>query len=73
MDVKRFALFTFIGAMIWNSVLAVSGYFLGSLYFEVARSLDGWDLVIIAVVIVAFITYVLYGRWKNKKQPHCEE
>jgi len=72
MDVKRFVVFTFIGATIWNSVLAVAGYFLGSLYFEIAQSLDGWDIVIIAAVVVVFLAYVMYGRWKNKHLPSCK-
>jgi hypothetical protein len=24
------------------------------------------------VVVVIFLTYVLYGRWKNRNLPHCE-
>lgn len=72
MDFKRFALFTFAGAMIWNTVLAVGGYLLGEMYISFAESLDGWDVVIIAAVAVIFLTYVLYGRWKNRNLPHCE-
>jgi membrane protein DedA with SNARE-associated domain len=72
MDYLRFALFTFVGAMIWNTVLTVSGYLLGEMYLTFAESLDGWDVVIIAVVVVIFLTYVLYGRWKNRNLPHCE-
>jgi membrane protein DedA with SNARE-associated domain len=72
MNFQRFALFTFLGAMIWNTVLAVSGYLLGELYITFAQSLDGWDVVIIAVVAIVFIAYVLYGRWKHRDLPHCE-
>ncbi|MBI0584435.1 MAG: DedA family protein [Methanomassiliicoccus sp.] len=73
MDLKRFALFTFLGATVWNTVLTVAGYFLGEYYITFAQSLDGWDIIILAAVAVGFLSYVAYGRWKNKNRPHCEE
>lgn len=73
MDIKRFALFTFIGAAIWNTVLAVAGYLLGDAFRDIARSLDGWDLAILVVVGAAFLAYILYGRWKNKNLPSCKD
>jgi membrane protein DedA with SNARE-associated domain len=66
MDVRRFMLFTFLGAMIWNMVLCTAGYLLGEYYIEIVEKLDGWDLVIIGAVVIIFLAYVLYGRWKRK-------
>ncbi len=44
MDIKRFALFTFIGATIWNTVLVSAGFLLGKYWIELAHSLNGWTL-----------------------------
>ncbi|NLK25790.1 MAG: DedA family protein [Euryarchaeota archaeon] len=73
MDLKRFILFTFMGATIWNTVLTVAGYLLGEYYLVFAENLDGWDIVILAAVCIAFIVYVLYGRWKRSARPHCDD
>lgn len=73
MNFKRFFLFTFIGAAIWNTVLTVAGYYLGEAYLSISESLEGWDLVIIAVVAIVFLAYVLYGRWKQRERPHCKD
>lgn len=66
MDVKRFALFTFLGATVWNTVLVTAGYFLGEYWIRFAESLDGWDVAIIVGAIAAFIGYVAYSRWKER-------
>ncbi len=73
MDLKRFALFTFIGATIWNSVLVSAGFLLGQYWIELARSLDGWDIVILVSVGAILLGYIIYSRWKNKERPHCAE
>ncbi|HPT74088.1 MAG TPA: DedA family protein [Methanomassiliicoccaceae archaeon] len=65
MGFTRFVIFTFVGALIWNSVLMVAGYLLGASYLRISESLEGWDLVILAAIGVAFIAWVAYGRWKN--------
>jgi membrane protein DedA with SNARE-associated domain len=66
MDIKRFALFTFIGATIWNSVLVTAGFLLGQYWIQFARSLDGWDIVILAVAAAVVLGYLAYGRWKHR-------
>lgn len=62
MDIKRFVIFTFLGALIWNTVLASAGYLLGDLYLELWKALDGWDLVIIGSACLVLAAYLLYKR-----------
>jgi membrane protein DedA with SNARE-associated domain len=71
MDVRRFVLFTFIGATIWNSVLVTAGYLLGQYWIRFAESLDGWDIVILGVAGAAVLGYILYHRWRNAKLASC--
>ncbi|MDD1755236.1 MAG: DedA family protein [Methanomassiliicoccales archaeon] len=62
MDLKRFILFTFLGALIWNTVLSSAGYLLGEYYIEFWKALEGWDLIIIAIAVVAVAAYLLWHR-----------
>lgn len=73
MDLRRFVLFTFVGATVWNTVLTLAGYFLGEYYIAFAESLDGWDLVILAAVAVIFVAWVVYGRWRAKRMASCQD
>jgi membrane protein DedA with SNARE-associated domain len=73
MDVRSFALATFLGALVWNTVLAIAGYALGKYWIELSQSLDGWDIVILAVAGAALVAYVLYGRRKGREHPKCED
>lgn len=69
MDLKKFVLFTFLGALIWNSVLASAGYLLGEYYINFWRALDGWDLIILAAALIGLALYLL---WKRKSAPSTE-
>ena len=69
MDFKRFVLFTFMGAVIWNTVLAVAGYLLGASYLVISERIGEWklDWVILGAVAIIFLAWVAYGRWKKVK------
>jgi membrane protein DedA with SNARE-associated domain len=64
MDLKRFILFTFLGALIWNTVLSSIGYLLGEYYIEFWKAVDGWDLIILAIAGIGLAAYLL---WQRKK------
>jgi len=68
MDFKRFVLFTFLGASIWNTVLASAGYLLGEYYLEFWQALEGWDIVILVAVVAGVAAYLLYQNRKAKEQ-----
>ena len=68
MDIRKFILFTFLGALIWNTVLATAGYYLGEYYINFWRALDGWDLVILAAAVVGLAIYLLWQRRKSRME-----
>lgn len=69
MDIKRFILFTFFGALIWNTVLTVAGYVLGASYILISITLGKWnvDWIILFAVGAIFLAWVWYGRRKKAK------
>jgi membrane protein DedA with SNARE-associated domain len=71
MDIKRFLLFTFLGALVWNTVLSTAGYYLGEYYIQLWQALDGWDLVILALVCVGIIAYFMWNR--NRAAPSSKQ
>lgn len=66
MDLKLFLLLTFIGGLVWNTVLATVGYQLGDQWMSFWKSLEGWDLVIIITVVIVVVAYLLWSRKKKK-------
>lgn len=65
MDVKRFILFTFLGALMWNTVLASAGYLLGEYYIEFWKAVEGWDIIILGLAVLGLIAYFLWQRKKS--------
>jgi membrane protein DedA with SNARE-associated domain len=65
MELKRFALFTFLGATVWNTILVSVGYMLGQYWMSFAESLEGWDIAIIISAAAAFVAYVALIRWRD--------
>ncbi|MEM0448652.1 MAG: DedA family protein [Methanomassiliicoccales archaeon] len=64
MELKRFVIFTFFGALVWNSVLSTAGYLLGEYYIELWKVLDGWDLAILAIAAILVVLYLYLTRKK---------
>jgi membrane protein DedA with SNARE-associated domain len=67
MDIKVFLVFTFIGGLVWNSVLATVGFYLGDQWMTFWHSLEGWDLVIIITVVIIAAAYLFYSKRKDRK------
>jgi membrane protein DedA with SNARE-associated domain len=65
MELKRFVIFTFLGALIWNSVLASAGYWLGEYYIEFWQALEGWDVIILVIAVLGLAAYLI---WKRRSQ-----
>ncbi|HVQ01194.1 MAG TPA: DedA family protein [Candidatus Thermoplasmatota archaeon] len=66
MEIKRFTLYTIIGAALWNTILAYLGYMLGQHWEEVNRYTDLISYVIVILIIV-FIIYFVYRHLKKRK------
>lgn len=52
MDFDRFALFNFLGAVVWVAVISSLGYLFGSQWKALMHALRDADLVLLAVVVV---------------------
>jgi len=67
MNVKKFTIYTILGAALWNGILTYLGIFLGEHWNEVSRYMENLDLVIVILLIVGCL-YFLYrhlGRMKK--------
>lgn len=68
MKLHIFMILTFAGAMVWNSVLALLGYFYGQSVFDLAETFEHFDLAIILIALVVFISYILWRRKKRQAE-----
>ncbi|MFQ6106262.1 MAG: DedA family protein [Thermoplasmata archaeon] len=67
MDLRNFVVSTFFGALIWNSVLTLTGYFLSSQLHTLEGFFEYLDLIALAAALAVIISY-LYWR-KKRAQP----
>lgn len=70
MNVKKFSLYTILGATLWNAILTYLGFLLGQHWNEVSQYLEGLDIVIV-ILLVAGCLYFVYrhlARAKKLKQ-----
>ncbi len=61
---KLFALFAYVGAIIWASLLLTLGYFFGSRWQQIV---DAVDNNVTAIIIVAIVLIILYIVWRMRK------
>jgi membrane protein DedA with SNARE-associated domain len=71
MSVKKFLLYTIIGATIWNSFLVYLGYVLGQHWHEVTQYTEEIDISIVILLIIGCVYFIyrhLIRRRKNQKK-----
>lgn len=68
MDIKLFCLYSAAGGGIWCAILILLGYFIGNNSEELSRYLHQINYLIIAIVIISFVTYIAMHKRKVKKQ-----
>ncbi|WP_019177339.1 DedA family protein [Methanomassiliicoccus luminyensis] len=73
MNLKKFMVATFTGACIWNTVLTLTGYFLGEYWVEFWGGLDGLDYYILAAAGLGLAGYFLYKRYGKKRGVQPQE
>jgi len=66
-DVARFALLTFVGALPWCAALALVGYELGKNYERVSGPVGTIALVIALLVVVAVVVWYVRGRGETAR------
>jgi membrane protein DedA with SNARE-associated domain len=67
MDLRSFMLYTFIGAGIWNIILAIIGYYIYDLRDKIFPYLDDVLYVLGAVFVIYLVIKGIGGIRKNKK------
>jgi len=66
MDRKKFVIFTFSGALVWNTVLVTAGYTLGENWIQFWERTDGMEYVVLGLLGLVLVLYFLYKKRKNK-------
>ena len=67
MNVKKFALYTILGATLWNGILTYLGFILGQHWNEVSQYLEELDIIIVILLIVGCL-YFAYRHITRKKK-----
>jgi membrane protein DedA with SNARE-associated domain len=65
MNLKRFALYTVVGASMWNFILLYAGYLLGEHWARIKHYSEPVSLTVAALLVIAFIWFV-YRHLKDK-------
>jgi membrane protein DedA with SNARE-associated domain len=68
MNIRDFAFYTFLGAGIWNIILAVIGYYL----YEIRDQIYPYLTEILIVIGVLFAGYLIFQAWRKKKSREAE-
>lgn len=66
MNLKKFFIYTIIGAGAWNSFLALVGYLLKNNWEDVMKYSKGLDVAVLGLLII-FVVYFVYKHLVHKK------
>lgn len=67
MNLKKFILYTFLGALVWNIILALLGYFLGDQQELIIAYYKEISFFIILAAVIYLIYYIAKKRKRKKK------
>ena len=67
MNVKKFTLYTILGATLWNGILTYLGFILGQHWNEVSQYVEELDIIIVILLIVGCL-YFAYRHITRKKK-----
>jgi len=65
MDLKRFSVYTIVGASMWNFILTYAGYLLGEHWDRIKHYSEPVSLTVAALLVIGFIWFV-YRHVKDK-------
>ena len=60
---RRFAIFNFLGAAVWVSVISSAGYFFGRHFERLEQGMKRFDVVVVIVVVLVAI----FLWWRNRR------
>jgi membrane protein DedA with SNARE-associated domain len=72
MDLKKFCLYTILGATIWNTFLTYCGYILGK-NWNIIRHYSEYLSIAVAIMIFVAGAYFVSRHFKNKKSLYARE
>jgi len=67
MNIKKFTLYTILGATLWNGILTYLGFTLGQHWNEVSQYVEELDIIIVILLIVGCL-YFVYRHITRKKK-----
>ena len=67
MNIWKFSIFTFLGSLLWSSVLAYIGYYLGKHWESIAPIYNKFQLVIVVLVVI-LVGYYIYRKLQSGKK-----
>jgi membrane protein DedA with SNARE-associated domain len=67
MNVKKFAVYTILGAAVWNGILTYVGFILGQHWEEVSQYTEALDIVIVVLIIIGCVYFVYRHLMRRKK------
>jgi membrane protein DedA with SNARE-associated domain len=65
MPLKAFALFNFMGALVWVTFISGAGYLFGQHWHRLVHFMQRLNIAVLAVAAIAF----LYFWWKRRRHP----
>lgn len=68
MDLKSFLIFTFLGSIIWNSILVIAGRIVGEKWHIIVDFISKYTVIWIVVLVVVLIFTIIYKKVKNNKE-----
>jgi membrane protein DedA with SNARE-associated domain len=71
MNVKKFTIYTILGAALWNGILTYLGFLLGQHWNEVSQYMENLDLVIVVLLIVVCL-YFIYRHLSRAKKTRVQ-
>ena len=66
---RAFALFNFLGAVVWVTVIATAGYLFGQHWRSLARAVQRFDISILIVGVAV----ILFLWWRYRRPPPSED
>lgn len=66
MNIRKFFLFTLVGATAWNSILVYFGMKLGEKWAEISKYSEILDFIMAALVVIFVIAYIIKFRKKSQ-------
>lgn len=73
MGLAQFGVYTAIGSLIWNVLLVYVGALLGANWTRVTEVIDKYSKVVLAIIIVAIITGIIYFIIRKRSQKNFRQ